>query len=113
MGDLATNAEVLDSLRAVPLFRRVSEEDLENIAALLIERRYPKRSVVVEEGLAGDYMYVIREGRVKVTKASEDGREKIIDFFEAGDHKSFVHLSGGSFAKLMQGARQEQFSDHI
>ena len=34
-------------------------------------------------------------------------------YFEAGDHKSFVHLSGASFAKLMQGARQEQFSDHI
>jgi CRP/FNR family transcriptional regulator/CRP/FNR family cyclic AMP-dependent transcriptional regulator len=29
-------------------------------------------------------MYVIREGRVKVTKASEDGREKIMNFLEAG-----------------------------
>jgi CRP/FNR family cyclic AMP-dependent transcriptional regulator len=85
MGDLATNdVEVLDSLRAVPLFQRVAEEDLENIAALLIERRCPKRTVIVEEGLPGDYMYVIRQGRVQVTKASDDGREKIIDFFEAG-----------------------------
>ena len=57
---------------------------LENIAALLIERRYPKNSIIVEEGLPGDYMYVIRSGRVKVTKASDDGREKIMDFFEAG-----------------------------
>ena len=29
-------------------------------------------------------MYAIREGRVKVTKASDDGREKILSFFEAG-----------------------------
>ena len=29
-------------------------------------------------------MYVIREGRAKVTKASEDGREKIMNFLEAG-----------------------------
>jgi len=76
--------DVLDSLRAVPLFSRVGETDLENIAALLIERRYPKNSIIVEEGLTGDYMYVIREGRVKVTKASDDGREKIMDFMEAG-----------------------------
>jgi CRP-like cAMP-binding protein len=76
--------DLLDSLRAVPLFARVGEADLENIAALLIERRYPKNSIIVEEGLTGDYMYVIREGRVKVTKASDDGREKIMDFLESG-----------------------------
>jgi CRP-like cAMP-binding protein len=84
MAESGTNADLLDSLRLVPLFSRVGEADLENIAALLIERRYPKNSVIVEEGLPGDYMYVIRSGRVKVTKASDDGREKIMDFFEAG-----------------------------
>jgi CRP-like cAMP-binding protein len=29
-------------------------------------------------------MYVIREGRVKVVKSSDDGREKIMDFLEEG-----------------------------
>ena len=76
--------EVLDSLRAIPLFRRVSEGDLEELATHLIERRFPKNATVVEEGLPGDYMYVIRDGRAKVTKASEDGREKIMNFLEAG-----------------------------
>jgi CRP-like cAMP-binding protein len=76
--------EALESLRAIPLFSRVSDEDLEDIASHLIERRFPKNSTVVEEGLPGDYMYVIREGRVKVTKASDDGREKIMNFLETG-----------------------------
>lgn len=76
--------DVLESLRAIPLFSRVSEGDLEELATHLIERRFPKNATVVEEGLPGDYMYVIRKGRVKVTKASEDGREKIMNFLEAG-----------------------------
>ncbi len=76
--------DVLDSLRVIPLFRRVSDSDLEELAVHLIERRFPKNATVVEEGLPGDYMYVIREGRAKVTKASEDGREKIMNFLEAG-----------------------------
>ena len=76
--------DVLDSLRAIPLFGRVGEADLEELATHLIERRFPKNATVVEEGLPGDYMYVIREGRAKVTKASEDGREKIMNFLEAG-----------------------------
>ena len=76
--------EILDSLRSIPLFGRVSESDLEELATQLIERRFPKNATVVEEGLPGDYMYVIREGRAKVTKASEDGREKIMNFLETG-----------------------------
>ena len=77
--------EAIEHLRRIPLLSKVSEADIEQLASHLIERRYPKHTTIVEEGLPGDYMYVIREGRVKVTKASEDGREKIMNFLEAGD----------------------------
>ena len=80
-----TRKEVLDSLRAIPLFSHVSEPDLEAIVSHLIERRHPKNALIVEEGLPGDYMYILREGRVKVIKGSDEGREKIMDFLEAGD----------------------------
>jgi len=76
--------EAIESLQSIPLFSKVSRADLEALASRLIERRYPKQSTIVEEGLAGDYMYVIREGRVKVVKSSDDGREKIMDFLEEG-----------------------------
>ena len=88
--------EALDSLRVIPLFSRVSDHDLEEIASHLIERRFPKHATVVEEGLEGDYMYVIREGRVKVTKASEDGREKIMNFLDRGQFfGDMALLTGG------------------
>ena len=77
--------EALDSLRAIPLFSGLRDDDLAPIADLLIERRFPKHKTIVEEGLAGDYMYVIREGRVQVSKLSDDGREKILEFLDAGD----------------------------
>jgi len=76
--------EALESLQAIPLFSGVKGEDLERIADLLIERRFPKHKTIVEEGLPGDYMYVICEGRVQVSKLSDDGREKILEFFEKG-----------------------------
>lgn len=83
----ATNRsrEAIESLRNIPLFSSVGDEDLHNVAALLIERRFPKNKTIVEEGLPGDYMYVIREGRVQVSKLSDDGREKILEFLDAGD----------------------------
>ena len=76
--------DVLESLRAIPLFASVSLEDLEAIASLLIPRRVPKHKTIVEEGFSGDYMYVIQKGRVKVTKFSGDGREKILDMLDEG-----------------------------
>lgn len=77
-------SDALEALRSIPLFSHVADGDLEQIASHLIERRYPRNTTIVEEGLPGDYMYIIREGRVKVTKLSEDGREKILAFFEPG-----------------------------
>ena len=92
------STDALATLRGIPLFSRVAQGDLEQIASHLIERRYPRNTTIVEEGLPGDYMYILRDGRVKVTKLSEDGREKILDFLETG---SFV----GEMALLERGPR--------
>jgi CRP/FNR family cyclic AMP-dependent transcriptional regulator len=88
----------LASLRKIPLFEQLDDDDLDEIASHLIERRFPRNATVMEEGLTGDYMYVIGEGRVKVTKLSEDGREKILEMLGEG---AFV----GEMALLDQGPR--------
>jgi CRP-like cAMP-binding protein len=72
-------------LRSVPLFRGLTDKDLYEIAELLIERRFRARATVFEEGTVGEYMYVIREGQVKISKMSDDGREKILEIFGPGD----------------------------
>jgi len=77
--------EAIASLRAIPMFSSVSDEALESIALLLIERNFPKHKTIVEEGAPGDYMYIIVDGRVKVTKLSGDGREKILELLGVGD----------------------------
>ena len=78
------NAQAVEALREMPLFAGVAREALETIASHLIERRYPRNATIVEEGLEGDFMYLLCEGRVKVTKLSEDGREKILELLDAG-----------------------------
>jgi CRP-like cAMP-binding protein len=76
--------DALEIARGIPLFAKVADDNLEQIVSHLIERRYPRNTTIVEEGLPGDYMYIIREGRVKVTKLSDDGREKILEFLDEG-----------------------------
>lgn len=95
--------EMIDSLRQIPLFAQLEEFDFEDICASLIERRYPTGTVVMEEGVLGDFMYVIWEGRVKVTKASKDGRERILDLREEGDFFGEMALidDGPRFASVI------------
>jgi CRP-like cAMP-binding protein len=89
-------SEAVESLRTIPLFSSVSDDDLESIASLLIERKFHKHKTIVEEGLPGDYMYVLREGRVKVTKLSGDGREKILEMLEEGAFFGEMSLLDGA-----------------
>ena len=76
--------EGIESLRGMPLFSEVAEPDLRKLADQLIERRFPRDATIIQEGQPGDYMYVLREGRVKVTKISGAGREKILEILGAG-----------------------------
>ena len=73
-----------ESLRAIPLFSGLRDDDLEQIARILIERRFPRNKTIVERACPATTCTCMREGRVKVTKLSEDGREKILEFLEAG-----------------------------
>jgi CRP-like cAMP-binding protein len=77
--------ERTQALRAIPLFASLEENGLQEIADLLIDRKFPKDAVIFEDGSIGDYMYVIRSGEVKVTKMSEDGREKILEILGEGE----------------------------
>ena len=96
MSASSRSKEVRESLRTIPLFAAVGDDDLEAVASLLIERRFPKNKTIVEEGMPGDYMYVVREGRVKVTKLSGDGREKILEMLGVGSFFGELSLLDGA-----------------
>jgi len=58
--------EKVIALKAVQMFAETSEDVLADIAALLEEVEFQKGGVILEKGKAGDSMYIIIEGRVRV-----------------------------------------------
>ena len=72
-------------LRTVPIFADVGEADLEKLATLATRKRYPKDGVVFFENEAGDTLFMIAEGRVKVTILGDDGREIILSVLGPGE----------------------------
>lgn len=74
-----------ESLQKVPFFEGLSPAELETVACVMIERFYPKGTVLFFEGDKGEALFVIRQGRIKISKASVDGREQILHILKDGD----------------------------
>ena len=72
-------------LRTVPIFSELSDGDIASLGRLSSRRHYPKDSVVFFENEPGDSLFMILEGRVKVTILGDDGREIILSILGPGD----------------------------
>jgi CRP/FNR family cyclic AMP-dependent transcriptional regulator len=74
-----------DLLWTVPIFSELSEADVDALVRLCTRRKYPKDSVVFFEKDAGDVLFMIVEGRIKVTILGDDGKEVILTILGPGD----------------------------
>ncbi len=67
-----------DVLRQAPLFSGLDDEAAAALRATMEERRLRRGEVLFEEGDAGDRLYVVTEGKVKLGRRSGDGRENLL-----------------------------------
>jgi CRP-like cAMP-binding protein len=79
-------AESLDDvLRRTPIFRRLTPDDRERLAAVASVRRYDKGAVLFSEGDPSEQLYTVIDGRVKVFKTTPRGTDVILEIFGPGD----------------------------
>lgn len=76
----------LEALRSVPLFASLDDESAESLRALLEVRTFATGRVLFRAGDAGDAMYLIEAGRVRIHLRDDDG-----------DDVTLAELSGGDF----------------
>jgi len=70
------------TLRNVPLFSELDAESLVLVASAARRVRFPKGSIVFQEGDPGDYLLVIEKGQVKVVLIGDDGQETIVNILD-------------------------------
>jgi CRP/FNR family transcriptional regulator, cyclic AMP receptor protein len=66
--------EIVGLLQRVPLFERMSADELEPVARVAVPRSYPKGVRVLHEGDSSDACYIVRSGDLRVTRQHRDGR---------------------------------------
>jgi len=86
----------VEFLTSVPIFASLREEQLQSLPGKLQPRSYQRGEVIFHEDDPADRMHIIVEGRVKISIASEDGRERDIALFQSGDCFGEMALLDGS-----------------
>ena len=71
--------------RKFALFAELDDRELASIAAVAKSRRYAKDDVVFHADESGDVFCLIKEGQVKVTMISPEGKEIILSMLGPGD----------------------------
>lgn len=82
---------MLDFLKKVPLFQKLNDELLLNIAQICKQKSFKANSLLFKEKDIGSVFYIIIKGTIKIYTTSQNGEEKILSTFKSGD--SFGELS--------------------
>ncbi len=72
-------------LRRSVLFRRLTTEDRQRLAAVATVRDFEKSATLFSEGEGSDLLYTVVTGRVKVFKTTPRGTDVILELFGPGD----------------------------
>ena len=74
-----------DVLASVPLFAALDDETAELLAAALTTRAVVRGHVVFEEGDPGDRLFIVLDGKMKISRAAADGRENLLAVLGPGE----------------------------
>ena len=67
-----------DRLKEVPLFKGLSDEEIEKIAHVLDEALYKKGSTIWEEGSPEQGLQIIDYGKVRITRKTREGHRQVL-----------------------------------
>ncbi|MEE8413584.1 MAG: Crp/Fnr family transcriptional regulator [Dehalococcoidales bacterium] len=72
-------------LAGSPIFSGLTDEELDKLAAVAIERNFMSNEFIFWEGDSPDWFFIVAEGKIKALKYSSSGKEFIIAFFGPGE----------------------------
>lgn len=75
----------LENLKSVSAFKYVADVNLNAILKMCREERFAANTVVFQENTRGERLYLILEGKIKISKVTKYGAETILAHLTKGD----------------------------
>lgn len=73
------------NLRNVPLFSALDDDAAISLQKSMVPQTLKKGKHLFQEGDSGDRLYIVTQGKIKLTHASGDGRESLLMVLGPGD----------------------------
>ena len=71
-------ATTIDELKQIPLFSKLSTEDLRSLSQALEEKTCKKEEILYQEGEVPGILYLVQQGSVEITKKDPSGHRQVI-----------------------------------
>lgn len=85
----------LELIRRVPLFSLLSPAQAQQVADGVLKQRFRRGQTIVEQGTQPSALYILLNGRARVTAADGNGREVILAMLGGGDYVGEMSLIDG------------------
>ncbi len=72
-------------LKRINVFKGISDAEVKHLDEITFMKHYDKKDLIYLPGDVSDQVYLLKEGRVKISKLSEDGREITLVILEPGE----------------------------
>src|SRR5262245_54112848 len=81
----ASSSETFRAAQRVQIFSGLNSDETSRIAAYARSMRRARGEFVYMPGDRADYVYILRQGRIKLSVLSESGKEIAIDIIQPGE----------------------------
>jgi CRP/FNR family transcriptional regulator len=82
---MISSTQVVTLLQHLPLFADLPENDLLSLSAICRVDHFENDELIFHQGDPCDRLWIVREGRVKIVRQEEDGREAILEIISPGE----------------------------
>lgn len=72
-------------LMTVPVFKGMKDQDIQALRKVTKSRKFKKGEYIFREGDRSETLFVVKEGLIKLTKTSLEGKEQIVRLLFPGD----------------------------
>ncbi len=69
----------MTDLKKISIFSSLSSSDIKELKPFILQKKYNKKEIIFSEGDSSEWIYIVANGKVKITKLSKEGREIILE----------------------------------
>ncbi len=87
--------QIRELLKQIHLFQGLEEDDLDRIAARLVDKKFRTGERIFQEGDYPDGWYIIKSGKVRIVRETREGEQVVVAMLVEGDYFGEVALIKG------------------